>query len=107
MDYHITLEDDKTIKQLVERFYIIPRKPLEYEFKKEEREFLEKKAIYPVAKEVKEGKNGYIVFRRNVKKITDEKEIEEIKKDTRPQRKIAQDHGVSVATINKIKKNKY
>lgn len=106
-NYTITLENDKTLKQMVERYYIIPRKPIGYSFNEEEKAFLESNALYPAFKDVKEGKNGYIVFRKHNKKITDLEELEEIKKDTRPVRQIAKDHAVSIATISKIKNNKY
>lgn len=105
--YRITLENDKTLKQMVERYYLIPREPIGYSFSEKEKEFLQSKALYPTFKEVKEGKNGYIVFRKNIKKITDIEELEEIKADTRPVRAIAKEHAVSIATISKIKNDKY
>ena len=87
-EYTITLENDKTLKQFFDRYYVIPK---DLEFTEDQRKFLEKKAY---------------VFRPS-KKITDIEKLEEIKRDHRPVRQIAKDYGVSIATISKIKNNKY
>ncbi|MFH5975263.1 hypothetical protein ACHM2L_15370 [Clostridium perfringens] len=102
--YDITLENDKTLKQFFDRYYVISK---DLNCTKEEREFLEKSKLVLMGKQTKIGKNGYIVFRKDNKKITDLEELEEIKKDTRPVRQIAKDHAVSIATISKIKNDKY
>lgn len=102
--YDITLENDKTLKQFFDRYYVICK---DSDFSKEEREFLEKRKLVLMGEQTKIGKNGYIVFRKHNKKITDLEELEEIKKDTRPIRQIAKDHAVSIATISKIKNDKY
>lgn len=102
-EYTITLENDKTLKQFFDRYYVIPK---DLEFTEDQRNFLEKKAYAPIAETTKTGKNGYIVFRPS-KKITDIEKLEEIKRDHRPVRQIAKDYGVSIATISKIKNNKY
>lgn len=102
--YDIILENDKTLKQFFDRYYVISK---DLNCTKEEREFLEKSKLVLMGKETKIGKNGYIVFRKHNKKITDLEELEEIKKDTRPIRQIAKDHAVSIATISKIKNDKY
>lgn len=102
--YKLTLKNDKTVKQFFERYYVLPK---DLDYTEEQREFLKDNEYTPVAEETKRGKNGYIVFRNNIKKITDIEELEEIKADTRPVRAIAKDHAVSIATISKIKNNKY
>ncbi|MGU9370288.1 hypothetical protein ACV30O_12905 [Clostridium perfringens] len=102
--YDIILENDKTLKQFFDRYYVISK---DLNCTKEERDFLEKSRLVLMGRETKIGKDGYIVFRKYNKKITDLEELEEIKKDTRPVRQIAKDHAVSIATISKIKNDKY
>ena len=100
--YELTVGKDNTIKQFVERFYIIPR---DLKFTKEERMFLEENSCYISDPDIAAGRNGYIVQRPG-KKLTKE-QVEQIKNDVGSQRAKAKKYGVSVGTINKIMNNKY
>lgn len=71
--YNITLKSDNTIKQMVDRYYILPK---DYEYTEQEREFLESRALTPTNREVAEGKNGYIVFRGRKPKSLEEYQIQ-------------------------------
>lgn len=105
--YRITLENDKTLKQMVERYYIIPREPIGYNFTEQEKEFLQSKALFPSAPEVKEGLNGYIVFRGKRPKKLNNEQIQEIQESTLSYRKLAEIYGISIGTISRVKKGKY
>ena len=105
--YRITLKNDKTLKQMVDRYYIIPREPIGYSFTEDEKAFLQSKALFPSATEVKEGKNGYIVFRGKKPKKLTEQQIQEIQENNLSQRQLAKIYKVSPATINRVKNNKY
>lgn len=104
--YHIILGNDNSLKQFFDRFYIVPR---DYEnFTELEKGILERYNVTLSNETVAEGKNGYIVFRgKKPKKLTD-KQIQEIKTDNvSTQRELSFKYNVGVATINKVKNNKY
>lgn len=105
--YNITLKNNNTIKQMVDRYYILPKEPKNYEYKEQERDFLESKALKPTSKDVLEGKDGYIVFRGKKPKKLNDDQIQGIQESLLIQRQLAKMYGVSVATINKVKNNKY
>ena len=65
--YPITLENDKTLKQFFDRFYVISK---DIECTKEQKEFLEANHLQPIDKNIREGINGYIVRRKNIKKLS-------------------------------------
>ena len=100
--YNITLENDKTLKQFFERFYVLPK---DIECNEEQRIFLEQNKLVLRGEDVINGKNGYIVERPG-KKLTKE-QVEIIKNDTGSQRDKAEKYNVSVGTINKIMNDKY
>lgn len=102
----ITLENDNSLKQLFDRFYVIPKS--HYKLTVEDREILERYMSRLSSEAVASGLNGYIVFRgRKPKKLTLE-QIQEIKADTTStQRELAFKYDVGNATINKVKNNKY
>lgn len=104
--YPIILEDDNSLKQFFDRFYVIPK---DYSFiTAEDKKILDKYNTKLYSENVAAGKNGYIVFRgKKPKKLTD-LDIQRIKNDTvSSQRALAFKYNVGVATINKIKNNKY
>lgn len=102
--YHIVLENDKSIKQFLERFYIIPKKT---EYTKIQSDFLKANAIYPQDPSVREGRNGFIVFRGRKKKILTEEQCREIRESNLTQMELSKQYKVSIGTINKVKHNKY
>lgn len=101
--YSITLENDKTLKQFFERFYVLPKEGHEWE--EAHRKFLEENKLVLKGDDLINGKNGYIVERPS-KKLTKE-QVEIIKNDIGTQREKAKKYGVSVGTINKIMNDKY
>lgn len=103
--YPIILENDNSLKQLFDRFYVIPK---DYSINPDDRLILEKYQAHLVNEFVAAGKNGYIVFRgKKPKKLTD-LDVQRIKNDTQlTQRELALKYNVGVAVINKIKNNKY
>lgn len=100
--YRLTTEE-KTIKQFFDRFYCIPK---DLEVNKELKTFLENNSLVPIDDDVRNGKNGYIVFRKNKKKLTQE-EVQKIKNDTGSYRSKADKYNISVGTISKIMNDKY
>lgn len=100
--YSIVLENDKTLKQFFERFYVLPK---DINYSKDKHDFLEANKFVLRGEDVINGKNGYIVERPS-KKLTRE-QVEIIKNDTGSQRSKANKYGLSVGTINKIMNNKY
>ena len=106
-EYSIVLKDDNSLKQFFDRFYVIP-KDFSMFSSSDDIAILEKYQASLSNQLVAEGKNGYIVFRgKKNKKLTPE-QVEKIKSDcTSTQRELAFEYGVSNATINKIKNNKY
>lgn len=100
--YDLILEDDNTLKTFFERFYVIPK---DIALTDEERKFLDSKGVYLIGPGTKEGKNGYIVFRKS-KKLSQE-QVQQIKNDNRSYRIIAKEYNVSAGTISKIKNDKY
>lgn len=101
--YPITLENDKTLKQFFDRFYVISK---DIECTKEQKEFLAANHLQPIDKNIREGINGYIVRRKNIKKLSSE-EVEKIKNDIGSYRSKAKKYKVSIGTISKIMNNKY
>lgn len=104
--YSVVVDGDNSLKQLFDRFYIIPK---DYSLiENGDRIILEKYHHHLVDKMVSEGENGYIVFRGKKPKKLSQKEIDEIKKDCNStQRDLAFKYNVSNSTINKIKNNRY
>lgn len=100
--YSLIVGKDNTIKQFVERFYIIPR---DNSFTEEQRKFLEKYSCYISNPIIAAGKNGYIVFRKG-KKLSAE-QVEQIKNDTGSYRAKAKKYKLSLGTISKIMNDKY
>lgn len=104
--YTVISENDNSLKQFFDRFYVIPK-----DFSiisPEDRKIIEKYKSELTDKLVSAGKDGYIVFRGNRSKKLNAKQIEEIKADNvSSQRKLALKYNCSHATINKIKNNKY
>lgn len=103
--YPIVLEDDNSLKQFVDRFYILPREPKDYPYNEKELEFLEERCLELSEPLEREGKDGFIVYRKK-KKLTLE-EVHKIKNDKGSQREKAEKYGISVGTINKIMNDKY
>lgn len=104
--YSVVSENDNSLKQLFDRFYVIPK---DYSvITNSDRVIIEKYNSRLINELVSAGRNGYIVFRgKKSKKITP-LQIEEIKADNvSTQRDLAFKYDVSNATINKIKNNKY
>lgn len=104
--YPIILEDDNSLKQLFDRFYVIPK---DYSvISAEDRVVIEKYYVRLLNELVAQGRNGYIVFRGKKPKKLTEIQIKAIRKDTvSTQRELAFKYDVSNATINKIKNGKY
>lgn len=101
--HQFTSNDDNTIKQFLDRFYVIPK---DGNYTNEQLEFMESKNLEPVDEQVKAGKNGYIIFRYNQKKVS--KELQDIiRNDKGSCREKAKKYGVSIGTISKIMNNKY
>lgn len=73
--YKMTSENDNTLKQFFDRFYVIPKD----EYTAEQIEFLKQNAVHPTYDEVKQGKNGYLIFRGRKKKILTEEQCREIR----------------------------
>ncbi|MDO5040113.1 helix-turn-helix domain-containing protein [Clostridium sp.] len=105
--YNITLKDDKSLKQFFQRFYILPKKPNSYNYTNKELEILKLRSLKPTCKEVKQGLNGYIVFRGVKNKKLTEQQVKDIQNSNLSQRKLAKEYNVSVGTINRVKNNKY
>ena len=104
--YTITLGDDNSLKQMFDRFYVIPK-----DFSvisPEDKIVLEKYQAFLADEYVSMGKNGYIVFRGKKPKKLSASQIEEIKADTTStQRELAFKYNCSHGTIGKIRNNKY
>ena len=98
-------KSDNTLKQLFDRFYIIPKGDKAYT--NEQIEFLKQKTIHLIHDEVKEGRNGFIVFRGTKKKILTEDQCKEIRESDLTQMELSKQYKVSIGTINKVKNNKY
>ena len=67
--YSLTSGKDNTVKQFVDRFYIIPR---DMDFTEPQRKFLEENSCYISNPEIASGRNGYIVQRRGKKLVVTE-----------------------------------
>lgn len=98
-------KSDNTLKQLFDRFYIIPKDKADYT--NEQIEFLKQKTIHLTHDEVKQGRNGFIVFRGRKKKVLTEEQCREIRESNLTQMKLSEIYKVSIGTINKVKNNKY
>lgn len=110
MNYRLRKSDDKTIKQFMDRFYVLPKEDRNgdpYKYTKEELEVIKKHKLDLVSEKVKEGKDGYIVFRGTKPKKLSNEQCEEIKSSSLNQRELAKKYNVSVGTINKVKKGMY
>lgn len=104
--YSVVKEDDNSLKQFFDRFYVVPKDHVALTSK--DRSIIEKYSIRLLNDGVANGLNGYIVFRGKKPKKLDSGQIAEIWADTvSTQRELAFKYGVGVATINKIKKGKY
>lgn len=100
--YSVVLENDNTLKQFFDRFYVIPK---DLKCSDEELEFLEKYSFELSDPKVREGKDGYIVERKG-KKLSAE-QVEQIKNDIGSYRAKAKKYKVSVGTISKIMNDRY
>lgn len=104
--YDLTLENDNTIKQLLDRFYLVPKD--KEDITDSERSILENHNITITDKSIADGSNGYIVIRGRKPKSLNDEQIQEIKADdSATQRDLALKYNVSASTINKIKNDKY
>lgn len=104
--YSIILENDNSLKQLFDRFYVIPKD--DSIISKTDRPILDKYSTMLSNELVAQGKNGYIVFRGKKNKKLSLEQINAIKADNvSTQRELAFKYNVGVATINKIKNDKY
>ena len=97
-------KNDNTLKQFFDRFYVIAK---DEEYTSDQLEFLKQKTIYPTNDEVREGKDGFIVFRGTKKKILTEEQCKEIRESDLTQMELSKKYKVSIGTINKVKNNKY
>lgn len=104
-DYNLVLENDKTVKQLFERFYIIRKN--DENLTDEHKKIIEKYMCYLEDETVIQGKNGYLVYRGVKSKLLTLEQQQEIKESILTQKRLAEIYKVSVATINKVKNNKY
>ena len=104
--YPIILENDSSLKQFFDRFYVIPK---DYSFiTPEDKKILDRYNTKLYSENVANGKNGYIVFRGKKPKKLSSIQIDEIKADSSStQRELAFKYDVGVATINRIKKGNY
>lgn len=100
--FNLVKEGDNTLKQFMDRFYVLPK---DHNWSKEEREFLEKHYLELTEENERLGKDGYIVQRK--KKMFNKEEVEIIKNDTGSYRSLAEKYNISIGTIYKIKNNKY
>lgn len=101
-------KSDNTLKQFFDRFYVIPKEDGDgVDYTNEQIEFLKQKTIHLIHDEVKQGRNGFIVFRGRKKKILTEDQCKEIRESNLTQMKLSEIYGVSIGTINKVKNNKY
>lgn len=103
--YKMVLENDKTVKQFFDRFYVLPKKPIGYEWTEEELKFLEEHSLELTDELERIGKDGYIVTRKK-KKFTPE-EVQKIKNEPGSYREKAKKYKVSLGTIYKIMRDKY
>lgn len=121
--FNLVKEGDNTLKQFMDRFYVLPK---DHNWSKEEREFLEKHYLELTEENERLGKDGYIVQRKKKmgtecaeictycsyivqrkKKMFNKEEVEIIKNDTGSYRSLAEKYNISIGTIYKIKNNKY
>lgn len=103
--YKMVLDNDKTVKQFFERFYVIPKEPKNYKWEPNEKKFLEEHSLELVEELERLGKDGYIVTRKK-KKLKPE-EVEKIKNDIGSYRDKAEKYKLSLGTIHKIMRDKY
>lgn len=103
--YPIVLEDDKSLKQFMDRFYVLAREPKGYAYTEEEKKFLEKYCLELSEPREREGKDGFIVYRK--KKKFKPEEVQRIKNEPGSYREKAKKHNVSLGTIYKIMRDKY
>lgn len=103
--YKMVLDNDKTVKQFFERFYVIPKEPKNYKWEPDEKKILEAHSLELVEELEILGKDGYIVTRKK-KKLKPE-EVEEIKNAPGSYREKADKYKLSLGTIHKIMRDKY
>lgn len=104
--YKVVTEDDSSLKQFFDRFYVVPKDRVE--ITDSDRSIIEKHSIHLLNDDVANGLNGYIVFRGKKPKKLNSIQLGEILADTvSTQRELAFKYNVGVATINKIKKGIY
>jgi len=104
-NYEMVLEDDKTVKQFFDRFYVLPKEPKTYKWTEMQRKFLERHSLELVEELERLGKDGYIVSRK--KKMFNAEQVKQIKNDTGSYREKAKKYKVSLGTITKIMNGKY
>lgn len=100
--YNIVLENDNTLKQFFNRFYVIPK---DLKWNDKELEFLEKYSFELSDPRIRDGKDGYIVERKG-KKLSAE-QVEQIKNDNGSYRAKAKKYKLSLGTISKIMNDQY
>lgn len=105
-EYYFTEDNDNTLKQLLDRFYLIPKEDIK-DYSEDLINFLECNTIIPASESVKQGKNGYIIFRGKKNKKLSQVQQEEIESSNKSYRDLAKEYNVSAATISKVKNNKY
>lgn len=103
--YKMVLDNDKTVKQFFDRFYVLPKKPIGYEWTENQIKFLEKYSLELIEELERIGKDGYIVTRK--KKKFKPEEVERIKNEPGSYREKAKKYNVSLGTIYKIMRDKY
>lgn len=104
-NYKMVLENDKTVKQFFDRFYVLPKEPKSYKWTDKERKFLERHSLELVEELERAGKDGYIVTRK--KKKFNPEEVERIKNEPGSYRAKAKKYNISLGTVYKIMKDKY
>lgn len=103
--YPVVLENDKSLKQFMDRFYVLAREPKGYDYTEQEKSFLEKYCLELTDPKEKEGKDGFIVYRK--KKKFKPEEVKKIKSEPGSYREKAKKYNVSLGTIYKIMRDKY
>ena len=101
--YDVIVDNKHKLEHFFNRFYVIPK---DIDIKDTTiKEFLELHSLEIINKEIKD--KAYIVMQGKKKKVLTEEQIQIIKDSDKSQRALATEFGVSVGTINKVKKGNY